>query len=122
MGGAFFPTARKWSLVAAQQGPRAVVINADEGEVGFAFAPFEEIGGGKEDSDGGDAGVVFGFDDGKRGEVRACRYGDATLGTCDNGDLARVWNNEQTEEIRRRFAEDPELGMLAANIAAVVND
>ena len=34
MGGAFFPTARKWSLVAAEKGPRAVVINADEGEVG----------------------------------------------------------------------------------------
>ncbi|MCZ6763835.1 MAG: NAD(P)H-dependent oxidoreductase subunit E, partial [Alphaproteobacteria bacterium] len=34
MGGAFFPTARKWRLVAGQPGPRIVAINADEGEVG----------------------------------------------------------------------------------------
>jgi formate dehydrogenase beta subunit len=34
MGGAGFPTARKWALVAAQPGPRHVVVNADEGEPG----------------------------------------------------------------------------------------
>lgn len=34
MGGAFFPTARKWRLVAAQPSPRMVAINGDEGEVG----------------------------------------------------------------------------------------
>jgi formate dehydrogenase len=34
MGGAFFPTARKWRLVAEQPDPRLVAINADEGEVG----------------------------------------------------------------------------------------
>lgn len=34
MGGAFFPTARKWRLVAAQEAPRLVAINGDEGEVG----------------------------------------------------------------------------------------
>ncbi|MDN3566414.1 NADH-ubiquinone oxidoreductase-F iron-sulfur binding region domain-containing protein, partial [Paeniroseomonas aquatica] len=33
-GGAGFPTARKWRLVAAQPGPRSVVVNADEGEPG----------------------------------------------------------------------------------------
>ncbi len=34
MGGAFFPTARKWRLVADQPSPRFVAINGDEGEVG----------------------------------------------------------------------------------------
>ncbi len=34
MGGAGFPTARKWKTVAAQAGPRLVVVNADEGEPG----------------------------------------------------------------------------------------
>ncbi len=34
LGGAGFPTAEKWRLVAAEQGPRYVVINADEGEPG----------------------------------------------------------------------------------------
>ena len=34
LGGAGFPTARKWRLVAAQPGPRTVVVNADEGEPG----------------------------------------------------------------------------------------
>ncbi|BAE48973.1 NADH:ubiquinone oxidoreductase [Paramagnetospirillum magneticum AMB-1] len=34
MGGAGFPTARKWRSVAAQPGPRLVVVNADEGEPG----------------------------------------------------------------------------------------
>lgn len=34
MGGAGFPTARKWRMVAAQPGPRLVVVNADEGEPG----------------------------------------------------------------------------------------
>ncbi|TAN55034.1 MAG: NADH-quinone oxidoreductase subunit F [Magnetospirillum sp.] len=34
MGGAGFPTGRKWRTVAAQPGPRLVVVNADEGEPG----------------------------------------------------------------------------------------
>ncbi|RAU23078.1 NADH-quinone oxidoreductase subunit F [Paramagnetospirillum kuznetsovii] len=34
MGGAGFPVARKWRTVAAQPGPRLVVVNADEGEPG----------------------------------------------------------------------------------------
>ena len=34
MGGAGFPTGRKWRAVAAQPGPRLVVVNADEGEPG----------------------------------------------------------------------------------------
>ena len=34
MGGAGFPTGRKWRSVAAQPGPRLVVVNADEGEPG----------------------------------------------------------------------------------------
>ena len=34
MGGAGFPTGRKWRMVAAQPGPRLVVVNADEGEPG----------------------------------------------------------------------------------------
>ncbi|CUW38133.1 NADH:ubiquinone oxidoreductase(Thioredoxin-like fold,16-181;NADH:ubiquinone oxidoreductase, 51kDa subunit,188-344;NADH ubiquinone oxidoreductase, F subunit, iron sulphur binding,453-498) [Magnetospirillum sp. XM-1] len=34
MGGAGFPTARKWRSVAAQAAPRLVVVNADEGEPG----------------------------------------------------------------------------------------
>lgn len=34
LGGAGFPTARKWRLVAAQPGPRLMVVNADEGEPG----------------------------------------------------------------------------------------
>ncbi len=34
MGGAGFPTSRKWRTVAAQAGPRLVVVNADEGEPG----------------------------------------------------------------------------------------
>ncbi len=34
LGGAGFPTARKWRLVRAQEGPRHVVMNADEGEPG----------------------------------------------------------------------------------------
>jgi formate dehydrogenase len=34
LGGAGFPTARKWSLVRAEAGPRLLVMNADEGEPG----------------------------------------------------------------------------------------
>ena len=34
LGGAGFPAARKWRTVAQQPGPRLVVVNADEGEVG----------------------------------------------------------------------------------------
>ena len=34
MGGAGFPTGRKWRLVAAQEGPKYVVVNGDEGEPG----------------------------------------------------------------------------------------
>ena len=34
LGGAGFPTARKWSLVRAEPGPRYLAVNADEGEVG----------------------------------------------------------------------------------------
>ena len=34
MGGAGFPAFRKWDFVNAEDGPRAVVINADEGEPG----------------------------------------------------------------------------------------
>ena len=34
LGGAGFPTGRKWSLVRSQPGPRLVAINADEGEPG----------------------------------------------------------------------------------------
>ncbi len=34
MGGAGFPTGRKWRIVAGQPGPRLLVVNADEGEPG----------------------------------------------------------------------------------------
>lgn len=34
LGGAGFPTARKWKTVAAQPAPRSMVVNVDEGEVG----------------------------------------------------------------------------------------
>jgi formate dehydrogenase len=34
MGGAGFPTGRKWSLVRAEPGPRMFAVNADEGEPG----------------------------------------------------------------------------------------
>ncbi|OYV35634.1 MAG: hypothetical protein B7Z83_07090, partial [Thiomonas sp. 20-64-5] len=34
LGGAGFPSARKWRTVAQQPGPRLMVVNADEGEVG----------------------------------------------------------------------------------------
>jgi formate dehydrogenase len=34
LGGAGFPTGRKWRLVSAQPGPRLMAINADEGEPG----------------------------------------------------------------------------------------
>lgn len=34
LGGAGFPTARKWQLVMAHPGPRHLVVNADEGEPG----------------------------------------------------------------------------------------
>jgi formate dehydrogenase len=34
MGGAGFPTGRKWSIVAGQAGPRLMTINGDEGEPG----------------------------------------------------------------------------------------
>ncbi|NIP83854.1 MAG: NADH-quinone oxidoreductase subunit F [Gemmatimonadetes bacterium] len=34
LGGAGFPAARKWGFVRAEPGPRAVVVNADEGEPG----------------------------------------------------------------------------------------
>ena len=34
LGGAGFPTARKWSIVRDQPGPKAVAVNADEGEPG----------------------------------------------------------------------------------------
>jgi formate dehydrogenase beta subunit len=34
LGGAGFPTGRKWSLVRAEQGPRLMAVNADEGEPG----------------------------------------------------------------------------------------
>jgi formate dehydrogenase len=39
LGGAGFPTARKWRTVAAQPGPRLMAINADEGEPGLGDAP-----------------------------------------------------------------------------------
>src|SRR5258708_40264368 len=32
LGGAGFPTGRKWSLVRAEPGPRLFAVNADEGE------------------------------------------------------------------------------------------
>ncbi|MGZ5803049.1 MAG: NAD(P)H-dependent oxidoreductase subunit E [Rhizomicrobium sp.] len=34
LGGAGFPTGRKWSLVRAEKGPRLMAVNADEGEPG----------------------------------------------------------------------------------------
>jgi len=34
LGGAGFPTGRKWSLVRAESGPRLMAVNGDEGEVG----------------------------------------------------------------------------------------
>src|SRR4051812_9345350 len=34
LGGAGFPTGRKWSLVRAEPAPRLMAVNADEGEVG----------------------------------------------------------------------------------------
>ncbi len=34
LGGAGFPTARKWGFVRAEAGPRSMVLNADEGEPG----------------------------------------------------------------------------------------
>src|SRR6202034_3109460 len=34
LGGAGFPTGRKWSLVRAEPGPRLFAVNADEGEPG----------------------------------------------------------------------------------------
>jgi formate dehydrogenase len=34
LGGAGFPTGRKWSLVRAEKGPRLMAVNGDEGEVG----------------------------------------------------------------------------------------
>ena len=34
LGGAGFPTGRKWSLVRAEKGPRLMAVNADEGEIG----------------------------------------------------------------------------------------
>src|SRR5690348_1440405 len=34
LGGAGFPTGRKWSLVRAEPGPRLMAVNADEGEPG----------------------------------------------------------------------------------------
>jgi formate dehydrogenase len=34
LGGAGFPTGRKWGLVRAQQGPRLMAVNGDEGEPG----------------------------------------------------------------------------------------
>jgi NADH:ubiquinone oxidoreductase subunit F (NADH-binding)/NADH:ubiquinone oxidoreductase subunit E len=34
MGGAGFPTFRKWAAVRAEPGPRVVIVNADEGEPG----------------------------------------------------------------------------------------
>ena len=34
LGGAGFPTGRKWSLVRAEKGPRLMAVNGDEGEPG----------------------------------------------------------------------------------------
>ncbi len=34
LGGAGFPTARKWQIVRSYEGPRLMAVNADEGEVG----------------------------------------------------------------------------------------
>ena len=34
LGGAGFPTGRKWSLVRAEPGPRLLAVNGDEGEPG----------------------------------------------------------------------------------------
>src|SRR6185312_6984655 len=34
LGGAGFPTGRKWSLVRAEPGPRLMAVNGDEGEPG----------------------------------------------------------------------------------------
>ena len=52
MGGAGFPTARKWKFLEGTQGPRALVVNADEGEPGtfkdrycFETAPHKVIEG-----------------------------------------------------------------------------
>ena len=34
LGGAGFPTGRKWGLVRAEKGPRLMAVNGDEGEPG----------------------------------------------------------------------------------------
>src|SRR3546814_17315432 len=34
LGGAGFPTARKWALVRAAEAPRVIAVNADDGEPG----------------------------------------------------------------------------------------
>ena len=51
LGGAGFPTARKWSIVKQEKGKKYVAVNGDEGEPGtFKDRYFYEFNKGKTDS------------------------------------------------------------------------
>lgn len=90
LGGAGFPAARKWGLVKAEAGPRHMVVNLDEGEVGT-------------------------FKDGHLLSTDPHRMLEGMLVACQVVGIARVWIYLRDEYHAARQVLQRELDALLAN-------
>ena len=90
LGGAGFPAARKWSLVKAEAGPRHMVVNLDEGEVGT-------------------------FKDGHLLSTDPHRMLEGMLVACQVVGISRVWIYLRDEYHAARQVLQRELAALIAN-------